>query len=288
MNYRHHYHAGNFADVVKHAIVLALVDGMQRKAKGFFMLDTHAGRGAYDLAGASQGDSLQREPEWPDGLGRLERAQNRPELIGRYLAAVQAFAESGAGKAQGEKPYPGSPCLVAPRLREQDRATWCEWQPDEFVLLRNTVICRRGCRIEARDGYEAIRGCLPAVERRALVLIDPPYEAEDESDRVWSALREGLRRAPGATFAVWYPMTARVGEPVFVREAGRAGLPPTWTAELTIAGPASAIKMRGAGLMVVNPPWQLDQSVGQAMTWLGPQLAQEAGGAGTLRWVVPE
>ena len=288
MNYRHHYHAGNFADVVKHMIVLALVEGMQRKEKGFFLLDTHAGRGAYDLAQADRGDSLEREPEWPAGLGRLEGATERPELVERYLRAVQTFAGSALGETIGPKPYPGSPCLVAPHLRDQDRATWCEWQPDEFVSLRQTLVCRRGWRVEARDGYEAIRGCLPAIERRALLLIDPPYEAADESDLVWAALREGLRRAPGATFAIWYPMTERVGEPVFVRDAQAAGLPPTWTAELSIAGPQSEIKMRGAGIMVVNPPWQLDQPVAKAMDWLGSQLAQDSGGGGTLRWLVPE
>ena len=288
MNYRHHYHAANFADVVKHMIVLALVEGMQRKEKGFFMLDTHAGRGAYDLAQADRGDSLERKPEWPDGLGRLERASDRPALVENYLWAVEAFRKaSGAGDA-GDLLYPGSPCLVAPRLREQDRATWCELQPDEYLLLRDTVRCRRGSRLEARDGYEAIRGNLPPQERRALVLIDPPYEQGDECERVWAAVRDGLRRSPGATFAIWYPMTERVGEPVFVTKAAAAGLPPTWTAELVIAGPASELKMRGAGLMVVNPPWQLDLAVQDAMQWLGPKLAQEAGARGTLRWLVPE
>ena len=288
MNYRHHYHAGNFADVVKHMVLLALVEGMQRKEKGFFLLDTHAGRGAYNLAEADRGDTLARQPEWPDGIGRLQAASDRPELVERYLRVVQQFAEAESARAMDGISYPGSPCLVAPRLREQDRATWCELQPGEFDLLRDAVVCRRGWRVEERDGYEAIRGCLPAVERRALVIIDPPYEAENESDLVWAALREGLRRAPAATFAIWYPITARVGETVFVRDAKAAGLPPTWTVELTVGGTDAEIKMRGAGLMVVNPPWQLDQELQPTMQWLGCHLAQLRGGEGSLRWLVPE
>ena len=121
-----------------------------------------------------------------------------------------------------------------------------------------------------------------------MILIDPPYEAEREAEQVWSALREGLRRLPGGTFAIWYPMTERVGEPAFVRRATSETLPPTWTAELSVAGTRSLLKMRGAGVMVVNPPWQLDQSLAPAMDWLGRHLAQEAGGRGDLRWLVPE
>jgi 23S rRNA (adenine2030-N6)-methyltransferase len=286
VNYRHHYHAGNFADVVKHLIVLALVEAMRRKPKGFFLLDTHAGRGAYDLAMADQGDSLERKPEWPDGLGRLRQTVDRPELVQRYLDAVEGFA--GSQIFPGANPYPGSPCLVAAQLREQDRATWCELQSGEFQLLRDILVCRRGWRVEERDGYEAVRGCLPPVERRALVLIDPPYEAGDESDQVWAALLEGLRRLPGGTFAIWYPLTARVGDPVFVRRAASENLPPSWTAELTVAGVDSSLKMRGAGVMVVNPPWQLDQTLAPTMHWLGQHLAQGVGGAGILRWLVPE
>ncbi|WP_221031897.1 23S rRNA (adenine(2030)-N(6))-methyltransferase RlmJ [Actomonas aquatica] len=299
MNYRHHYHAGNFADVAKHAIVLALVAGMQRKEKGFLFLDTHAGRGAYDLAAASQGDSLQRAPEWPMGWGRVEAAWREnaakvPTLLRDYAAAVSGFAQRQVESAPTEqsdsfKPYPGSPVLVVDRLREQDRAVLCELQGGEADGLRENLGPRRRVQVEQRDGYEAVRGCLPPLERRALVLIDPPYEAENEARKVMTALREGLRRLPGGTFAVWYPLTARAGAPTFLAAVEKeADWAPTWTAELTVAGPEAGLKMRGAGVMVVNPPWQLDQAVAPAMTWLGETLAQAAGGEGSLRWLVPE
>src|SRR5690606_32496456 len=126
---RHHFHAGNFADVAKHTVLLALVEGMQRKEKGFLYLDTHAGRGSYDLARAARGDSLERQPEWPDGLGRIETVREAPALVARYLAAVESFAaamRSGNGSAGWVKPYPGSPLLVHAQLRPQDRMICCE------------------------------------------------------------------------------------------------------------------------------------------------------------------
>ncbi|MCF3652240.1 23S rRNA (adenine(2030)-N(6))-methyltransferase RlmJ [Synoicihabitans lomoniglobus] len=286
MNYRHHYHAGNFADVAKHAILLALVDGMQRKDKGFLFLDTHAGRGAYDLESAAHGDSLTRAPEWPEGWGRVEHASDRPALIENYVTAVHAFVRRAPDQAV--KPYPGSPLLIADRLREQDRAVFCELHDEEYAALAEAIPGPRNLRVESRDGYEAIRGCLPPLERRALVLIDPPYENARESRDVAAALREGLRRLPAATFAVWYPITERVGVPEFLRDDPTLVLPATWTAELTVAGPDAGLKMSGAGLMVINPPWQLDQRVAPAMSWLGETLAQAPGGAGTLQWLVPE
>ncbi len=292
MNYRHHYHAGNFADVAKHAIVLALVAGMQRKEKGFLFLDTHAGRGSYDLSEAEHGDTLARAPEWPAGWGRIADAVQSedatvPPAVRDYAAAVTTFAQ---GRSAIARPYPGSPALVAAKLRPQDRAVLCELHPAEAEALADCPALRtaRRMRVELRDGYEAVRSCLPPMERRALVLVDPPYEVEHESARVAEALQEGLRRLPGGTFAIWYPLTERAGAPAFLKLADAPDFPPAWTAELTVAGPAAELKMRGAGLMVVNPPWQLDAAVAPMMSWLGETLAQAAGGAGSLRWLSPE
>ncbi len=296
MNYRHHYHAGNFADVAKHAILLALVSGMQRKEKGFLFLDTHAGRGGYDLSAAARGDSLERAAEWPHGWGRIDEvvtapAATVPAAVRRYVEAVRNFAQAeraSGGTAGGGRPYPGSPALVTAMLRPQDRAMLCELHAAEAEGLRERLGGRRGVRVEVRDGYEAVRACLPPLERRALVLIDPPYEAENEAERVAAALREGLRRLPGGTFAVWYPLTARAGAPGFLRLTAVADFPPAWTAELSVAGEAAGLKMRGAGLLVVNPPWRVEAEIEPMMAWLGEVLAQAPGGSGELRWLVPE
>ena len=291
MNYRHHFHAGNFADVAKHAVLLALLERLQLKEKGLLFLDTHAGRGGYDLHVASRGDSLARAPEWPAGWGRIDEAATEgatlPVALERYVTAVRVFAQKAMGD-DATQPYPGSPSLAIAALRPQDRAVLCELHAEEAAVLNRTLRSPRNFKVERRDGYEAVRGCLPPLERRALVLIDPPYEQEDEAERVAEALREGLRRLPGGTFAIWYPLTERAGAPAFLRMTTEPDFPPAWTAELTVAGPEAGLKMRGAGVMVVNPPWQLDAEIRELMNWLGEHLAQAPGGRGELRWLVPE
>ncbi len=294
MNYRHQYHAGNFADVLKHTLLVALLRGLQRKEKGLLVLDTHAGRGRYDLDAASRGDSLERRPEWPEGIGRLWAAHTAPAAVTDYLARVRAFdaqQRKAGGTPEmeaGPRYYPGSPCLLQTLLRAQDRMVLCELHPEEHAALRRELDFEMRARIELLDGYTGIRAALPPPERRALVLIDPPYEDAREYAHLLTALQDGLRRLPGGTFAVWYPLTERARIDRFLHELLALKLPPTWTAELTIAGPFSPIRLKGCGLLVVNPPWQLDREVAAWLPWLAETLAQEPGGAGVLNWLVPE
>lgn len=297
MNYRHQFHAGNFADVFKHTLLLELVRRMQAKEKGFLFLDTHAGRGAYDLAAAERGDTLARQPEWPHGIGRIEatRPDSRPQAVEAYLAAVQRFREEGTPtegssppRAHENLPYPGSPWLVLQALRAQDRMVLCERHPEEHEALENMIGKRRRVRVECTDGYAALRAHLPPLERRALVLIDPPYEAADEFEQVRLALAEGLRRLPGATFAVWYPLTDRADVGTFLDRLAGASLPPTLVAEVLLAGPDAPLKLRGCGLLILNPPWQLDRELAPLLPWIASTLARGPGASGTMRWLVPD
>jgi 23S rRNA (adenine2030-N6)-methyltransferase len=283
VNYRHHFHAGNFADVWKHVLLLATWEALQRKDKGLLYLETHAGRGLYDLGQAGQGDRLARAPEWPLGIGRVRAAANPPPVVTRYLAAVDACAAQYAGA------YPGSPWLVTRALRPQDRAVLAEWQAEEQALLAQNLQGRPGVRVEHRDGYGCPRAHLPPPERRALVLIDPPYETGDEIGRVEVALRESLARLAGGTFMVWYPLTPRAGvEPWLARlRQDRAG-PPAWTAELVVARGPEAPRMPGCGMLVINPPWQLDQELAPALRWLAEVLALDTQADSRLDWLVPE
>jgi 23S rRNA (adenine2030-N6)-methyltransferase len=288
MNYRHHFHAGNFADVMKHVLLVQLVLAMQRKDKGFLYLDTHAGRGSYNLADASRGDTLERAPEWPDGIGRLWDHPPELEITRDYLKLVRDYdAERGNDKAT-PRYYPGSPLIVARLLREQDRMLLCERQLDECDELDIAMGRQSRCSVQARDGFGSLRATLPPPEKRALVLIDPPFESSDEFQAIAKALKDGLRRLPGGVFAIWYPITQRARVNGFFREVQGFDLPPTVAVELTIAGENAGIKMRGCGLLIVNPPWQFEAEVAADLAALSELLALAPGGACHFDWVVPE
>ena len=314
MNYRHAYHAGNFADILKHALLVRLINALQRKPAGVLMVDTHAGRGTYDLREAARGDTLARQPEWPGGIGRLwglagqgregagagggdrvagpEGAGNAGTealagLLRGYLDLVAAHNAAANGRPGGEGPsfYPGSPALMAALARPQDRLELWERHPEECAALRAAVGWREHTGIHEADGYGAGRACLPPPSRRALVLIDPPYEQEAEHRLVGAALAECLRRLPSAVIAVWYPLTARAGAgaiEAFLRGAGR----PSLVAEL-VADPA-APGLRGCGLGVVNPPWGFDAEARTLAGGLGRILGRGPGSGGALRWISGE
>ena len=294
MNYRHHFHAGNFADVVKHALLVQLVRSLQKKDKGFLYLDTHAGRGGYDLAASAQGDSLVRKAEHLEGIGRLWKAPDLSPELADYLALVREYDRLTAGTgAPGDLPagpryYPGSPWLVHALARGQDRLVLCERQPEECTVLDATLGFFPRTQVRAMDGYEAVRALLPPPERRALVLIDPPFESQNEFADMASALREGLRRFPSGVFAGWYPLTERARVNAFFDALLTGQLPPTLVAEVTIAGDTSGLKMKGCGLVILNPPWHFDRLIAPMLGTLAERLAQAPGGAGVVSWLVPE
>jgi 23S rRNA (adenine2030-N6)-methyltransferase len=288
MNYRHHFHAGNFADVCKHALLLQVVRGMQRKEKGFLFLDTHAGRGRYDLSAAARGDSLDRTPEHPDGIGRLWGCADMPPALAEYVACVREFDQSGGGEGAALRFYPGSPRLVSALARPQDRLALCEKHPEEYAALRDELIYVPRASVHPMDGYTALRAMLPPLEKRALVLIDPPFEEQDEFTRIVDGLGEGLRRLPGGTFVVWYPLTERARVDAFFDGLTTLSLPPTFAAEVMIVGESAPQKMKGCGLLVLNPPWQIDQTVRPLIEELAERLEQAPGASGRLTWLVPE
>ena len=285
MNYRHAFHAGNFADVFKHVLLRELVRAMQRKPKPFLFLDTHAGRGRYDLA---QADSGGRAPEWPEGIGRLWAAGELPPLLAEYVAAVREFNRSCGAGADTLRFYPGSPLLALQLLRPDDRAAFCEMQPEEAEALERACAGARKCRVHRSDGYGAPRAMLPPLEKRALVLIDPPFEAADEMKRVAATVEEGLRRSPAAVFAIWYPLTGRASTaPLFLPLRERR-LAPTLTAELRVAGDSAEVGMGGCGLAILNPPWQFAEAVWPELDAMARLLALDPGAGFRLDWLVPE
>ena len=298
MNYRHHFHAGNFADVFKHVLLVQLIQAMQRKEKGFLYLDTHAGRGGYDLSVPSVlSDGRSREPEFPAGIGRFWGAKGLPPALNDYLALVRRFNErngaSSFAKASedtaGEelKFYPGSPWIAKLLLRPQDRMVLCELRPDDAEALDFDFARETGVKVLTMDGYTGLKAQLPPPEKRALVLIDPPFESKVEFADIHRGLVDALRRLPGAVCAVWYPITERARTEDFHRALLELAVPALF-AELAIAGDNSLLKMKGCGLLILNPPWQIDREIRAVLPVLVERLRVEAGAAGVCDWLVPE
>lgn len=302
MNYRHLFHAGNFADVMKHALLVQLLRALQKKEKGFLCLDTHAGRGRYDLAQAIRGDTLARKPEWPDGIGRVlrvaseaagENAGNVAAEPGRaalleYAELVRGFDHAQGNREEALRFYPGSPAIAQAVARAQDRLALCEQHPEEHAALAREFAGARRTSVHEMDGYVALRAMLPPPERRALVLIDPPYEEQDEHARIAAGLAEGLGRFPAGVFCVWYPLTERARPDVLLSALPRARLPPTLVLELAVAGEEADPRMRGCGLVVINPPWQFESTAAPLLQLLARELAQASGAGARVEWLVPE
>ena len=289
MNYRHHYHAGNYADVFKHVLLLQLIRAMQRKEKGFLYLDTHAGRGGYDLSVPSvRPDGRARDPEHPAGIGRLWNVPGVPPVLEDYLALVRRFNDRQGATGPELKFYPGSPWLAKLLLRPQDRMVLCELRPDDAEALDFEFARESRVRVQVIDGYTGLKAMLPPPEKRALVLVDPPFENRNEFDDIRRGLGHALRRLPGAVCAVWYPVTERAKAEDFLR--GLIELPPVPAlfAELDIAGDSAQLRMKGCGLLVLNPPWQIENEIRSVLPALVERLQIDRGAVARCDWLVPE
>jgi 23S rRNA (adenine2030-N6)-methyltransferase len=263
MNYRHAFHAGNVADCAKHALLVWLVRALARKPAAFRVLDTHAGRGRYDLMAEAE-----RTGEWRDGIARL--LGDAPAPLGDYVGLVERLGL-----------YPGSPLLVRAMLRPGDRLACCELHPDDAAALRRLFAHDEQVAVHHRNGYEAVRALLPPPERRGLVLLDPPFERDDEWARLLDALREGARRFPGGVYAAWYPIKGRAAPRAFHDAVRAAGLRDTVAAELWLREPVDAARLNGCGLLVRNPPYGFEAEAPVLLAALLDRLGQGEAGQGT-------
>ena len=263
MNYRHGFHAGNHADVLKHVALVALLGRLNAKDKPWFALDTHGGRGVYDLASVE----AQRSGEHRHGVARILAAADAPAAVAAYAARVRA-----AGAAR----YPGSPLIVAGAMRARDRLIACELNAGEAGLLGDALAPFARARAETRDGYGAAKALTPPPERRGLVLIDPPFEQADEFGRLAATLRAVWRRWPTGQYLVWYPLKDRKAADGLHQAVGEAGLKDVSTYELYVRAPAAGAGMAGSGLLAVNATYALEP-LAEAMPWLCERLAQGAG-----------
>ncbi len=274
MKYRHSFHAGNFADVHKHVTLLSLLTALQRKDKGFLYLETHSGRGAYDLS--------PQAPEVRSGVGRLSITGNSSEDLQRYAAFLSEYrAQQGSPRA-----YPGSPLIAARQLRPQDRAVLVELLPEEARSLEHAVEGNPHVRVEQGDGFERLRAWLPPPERRGLTLIDPPYEeTARDFQRIGSAVGEALRRFRTGVIAVWYPIKDE--RDVAAWQAGLALECETIVAELWLYPRDSRVTLNGSGMLIVNPPYLLAERMRVWLPELQAQLDTGNTGGTSIRTLAP-
>ena len=283
MNYRHGFHAGNFADVVKHAVLARVLVSLAQKNAAFRFIDTHAGAGRYDLAG----ERSQRSPEWRDGIARLLAAQPGPPQL---VALLRPYLEAVGPAPTDHRPtsYPGSPAIAQRLTRQQDVLVLNEKQPDERVALAGALGADRRLRIGGLDAYVALGAQLPPKERRGLVLIDPPFEAIDEQARIVGAMRGALRKWPQGCYVIWRPIKVRSEDSAFLAELkGLAGANVANVEHDVGRAPAPALALRRAGLVIFNPPYRVFDEIVELLIYLTPLLARGDGASFQCEWLVP-
>jgi 23S rRNA (adenine2030-N6)-methyltransferase len=274
MHYRHDYHAGNFADCFKHALLTLLIEALTTKDAPLCYLDTHAGSGRYTLDPAP-------DAEHHAGIQRLLAAPARLAALAPYRALLDARP----GRLLTR--YPGSPLIAARLLRAQDRLVLCEQVPAATTRLRKLFASDPRVRIVGGDGYAAMTAHLPPHERRGLVLMDPPFEELREFDALYNALTAAHRRWPQGVYALWYPIKAR--EPVrrFLRRLQQGGIPKLLNTELCVLPDDVAQRLNGCGMVLVNPPWRLDAALEVLLPALAKALGEAGAGRAAVEWLMP-
>lgn len=282
MNYRHAYHAGNVGDVLKHVVLVTLLDRLLAKPAPLFYMDTHAGRGSYDL----RSSEATRGGEWMEGIGRLLTAGKMPPEVERYLNLLRTF--NAGGPASDMRFYPGSPLFALGLLRKEDRKVFVEKHPEEAAFLRDATKGRRNLSVLEEDGYAALKGQLPPRENRGLVLIDPPFEATTEFDDLARALTAAQQRWPNGMFCAWYPLKADHENSRLHRAIVDAAIRKTLVLELSVRPPDSPTGLIGSGLLLINPPWQLDERMRIVLPALHQRLSPTGAGATRVEWLIGE
>ncbi|WP_286916919.1 MULTISPECIES: 23S rRNA (adenine(2030)-N(6))-methyltransferase RlmJ [Pseudomonas] len=279
MNYRHAFHAGNHADVFKHIVLTRLVALMSRKEQPFAYIDTHAGLGLYDLSG----DQATRTGEWLEGIARLWQATDRPALTDDYVKVINRL------NAEGElRYYPGSPELARRLMRQQDRVLLNEKHPDDGQLLKDNMKKDPRVAVHLGEGWHVPRALLPVAEKRAVMLIDPPFEQLDELQRCAKAMKETIGRMRQTVAAIWYPIKddARALKR-FYQELTSTGAPKLLRVELLVHPLDTPQSLNGSGLVISNPPWGLEEELNTLMPWLANLLGQSQGGW-KMDWLIAE
>lgn len=279
MNYRHIYHAGNFADVMKHVILTLLLQKLQEKDKAFFVLDTHAGIGLYNLMDVA----AQKTREYEGGIARLLAVEPLPGIFQPYCDIVKAM-NTGGILVQ----YPGSPLIIQQFLRNQDRMALSELHPQDYETLKQHFLKAKQVEVRHEDAYTALKAFLPPKEKRGLVLIDPPFEEKDEVDRLINGIKEAYRRFATGIYAIWFPIKHRPPIDSFYETLRYLGIPKILAVEFLIAPATTPERLNGCGMVFINPPWKLDTVLEETLPLLLQLLGKQETGSVHVSWLVGE
>lgn len=283
MNYRHIYHAGNFADVLKHAVLALVIEHLKLKEQPFRIVDTHAGIGLYDLAS----EEAQKTGEWRDGIGRI-LADTPPAEVAAILAPYLDVVRAENGGHNEIVRYPGSPLVARRLMRPGDALVVNEAHPEDAARLKALFAKDAATKTLALDGWTALKAVLPPKERRGLVLIDPPFEEPGEFRRIVEGLAAAHRRFATGTVIIWYPVKDTRAVRAFLRDAATLAIPKLLSAELFIRAPLSEGELSGTGLLILNPPFTLEAKLGTLLPYLTRVLARARGAESRVEWLTAE
>ena len=275
MNYRHAFHAGNHADVLKHATLARVLAHMLEKPKPFLFLDTHAGTARYDL----DADEAQKTGEAENGIRKIWDLSPEPAALKPYLSLVRRINHGSL------RWYPGSPGIARLLMRPEDRIELCELHPKDAQALRRATAGDQRVHVRREDGYHALKALLPPPERRGVVLIDPPFEAKDEAEQLLKGMQNALRRFATGTYLIWYPIKDRAPVDALHKGLTETGARRQLIAELWINPPLSPMILNGSGLVIINPPFKLENWLGEALSAMAQAFAANDH---KVAWLVPE
>jgi 23S rRNA (adenine2030-N6)-methyltransferase len=285
MNYRHAFHAGNHADVLKHVVLARVFELMKAKDKPFAFIDAHAGAGTYDLLGSEAGKTL----EWRDGIAKMSDpfADDVEALLAPYRLALRAVNATGNSTGKIRR-YPGSPVVAVTLLRPKDRMFFNELHPETNMLVEREFAGDKRVRLGGQDALVAVTALLPVTERRAVVLVDPAYEVNDERDRVLRLLVKGVKRMANAVFVIWYPIKSPEFENEFLDAIRATQIPDILGAKLMVREAFAEGGLAGSGLLVVNPPWTLEAELETLLPALARRLGVGTWGQGLHCRITPQ
>ena len=280
LSYRHSFHAGNHADVLKHIVLMLILENLKLKEKGFFYLDTHSGVGRYRLSS----NESEKTGEYKEGIERLWDQTDLPEDVARYVKMIKKLNYGG----KELRYYAGSPLISAELLSPQDRALLTELHPSDYPILRKNFSDYKNVTVKCDNGFQQVKATLPPKERRGLVLIDPPYELKEDYDLVVKAIEEGYKRFATGTYAIWYPVVLRQQTKRIFKGLEATEIRKILKIELSVRPDSDQRGMTASGMVVINPPWTLETQMKEILPYLTKTLVPEGIGGWTVDWITPE